>query len=75
MYELRKFLFDREMRPADLGRALGFQTSYMTRLVRGIQPVSDAFKWRFMLVYGIDEARSVFHADFESPQQSLNGTN
>lgn len=60
MTNLQSFLTEKQMNVSQLARAVDMAIPPVWRMVNGQQPVSDAFRWRFLQAFGADEAVRIF---------------
>lgn len=57
---LMEWMVGRGFDTASLADATGDTFSTVHMITKGNRPVSDAFKWRFGVAFGFDEAKSLF---------------
>lgn len=57
MNTIKTFLHERNMTQTELADKLGVQPSYVSMIISGDRAVSDAFRWRWMQVFGAEAVR------------------
>lgn len=53
MNTIKTFLHTNKMSQTELAEKLGVQPSYISMIVNGDRPVSDAFRWRWLSTFGL----------------------
>jgi len=80
--DLETFLQKEKLSVSDLARRVDLAVPHVWRMVKGLTPVSDAFRWRFQQAFGVDAAQRVFGPLIQSqlstpesqqPEMAVNG--
>jgi transcriptional regulator with XRE-family HTH domain len=53
MNKIKDFIAQRELSQVQMARDLGYSEEYLSRVINGKSNMTDAFRWRFLEVYGI----------------------
>lgn len=68
---LESWMKEKGFNISSLAEAIGDSYSTVWFIVKGERPVNDAFKWRFALRFGYDEATRLFASSpLPNPQSS-----
>ena len=57
---LRQFLTERKMTQRELASQMDLREEYLSRILAGKTPLTDAFIGRFAAAFGFDTAKAVF---------------
>lgn len=60
MTRLKQWMDERGISNPQLAEHTGYDRTQVYRMVKGERPITDAFKWRFYVAFGKDDANTVF---------------
>ncbi len=67
MNKIKDFIAQRGLTQVQVARDLGYSEEHLSRVINGRETLSDAFRWRFLEVYGITAMSALNGEDNAKP--------